>query len=158
MLTSEKTFSPAKTHGLSPTEADLTFRVAMGELAIVEQHCPIPLVADFRIVIVVQLLSNSAVSIGLQWLVTELDVYASEMRALRLLTQSKVGVFFATYSHALGTGHASFSTREKEPLVTFDQCGVVLDERCADTLKNTVTNHELYWCMCSGQLSVKWMW
>ena len=66
MPTSEKTFSLAETRGLSPTEADLTFRVAMGELAIVEQHCPIPLVADFGILIAVQLLSNFAVSIGLQ--------------------------------------------------------------------------------------------
>ena len=66
MLTSKKTFSLAETHGLSPTEADLTFRVATGELAIVEQHCLIPLVADFGILIAVQLLSNFAVSIGLQ--------------------------------------------------------------------------------------------
>ena len=66
MLTREKMFSLAKTRGLSPAEADLTFRVAMGELAIVEQHCPIPLVANFGILIVVQLLSNFAVSIGLQ--------------------------------------------------------------------------------------------
>ena len=53
MLTSGKMFSLAKTHGLSPTEADLTFRVAMGELAIVEQHCLIPSVADFGILITV---------------------------------------------------------------------------------------------------------
>ena len=66
MPTSEKTFSLAETRSLSPTEADLTFRVAMGELAIVEQHCPIPLVADFGILIAVQLLSNFTVSIGLQ--------------------------------------------------------------------------------------------
>ena len=66
MLTSEKTFSLAMTRGLSPIEADLTFRVAMGELAIVEQHCPIPFVADFGFLIAVQLLSNFAVSIGLQ--------------------------------------------------------------------------------------------
>ena len=45
--TSEKALSLAKTHGLSPTEADLTFRVAMGELASVEQHCLTPSVANF---------------------------------------------------------------------------------------------------------------
>ena len=66
MPTSEKTFSLADTHGLSPTETDFTFRVAKGELAIVEQHCLIPLVVDFRFLIAVQLLSNFAVSIGLQ--------------------------------------------------------------------------------------------
>ena len=49
MPTSEKTFSLAKTRGSSPTEADLTFRVAMGELASVEQHCLTPSVADFGI-------------------------------------------------------------------------------------------------------------
>ena len=53
MLTSGKMFSLAETHGLSPTEADLTFRVATGELAIVEQHCLIPSVADFGIFITV---------------------------------------------------------------------------------------------------------
>ena len=53
MPTSGKTFSLAETCGLSPTKADLTFRVATGELAIVEQHCPIPLVADFGILITV---------------------------------------------------------------------------------------------------------
>ena len=53
MPTSGKTFSLAETCGLSPTEADLTFRVATGELAIVEQHCPIPSVADFGILITV---------------------------------------------------------------------------------------------------------
>ena len=53
MLTSGKTFSLAETHGLSPTEADLTFGVARGELVIVEQHCPIPLVADFGLLITV---------------------------------------------------------------------------------------------------------
>ena len=47
MLTSEKTFSLAETRGLSPTEADLTFRVAMGELAGVEQHCLTLSVVDF---------------------------------------------------------------------------------------------------------------
>ena len=66
MPTSEKTFSLAETHGLSPTEADLTFKVATGELAIVEQHCPIPLEANFGILIAVQLLSDFTVSIGLQ--------------------------------------------------------------------------------------------
>ena len=45
--TSEKTFSLAETRGLSPTEADLTFRVATGELAGVEQHCLTPSVVDF---------------------------------------------------------------------------------------------------------------
>ena len=53
MPTSGKMFSLAETRGLSPTEADLTFRVATGELAIVEQHCPIPSVADFGILITV---------------------------------------------------------------------------------------------------------
>ena len=48
MPTSGKTFSLAETRGLSPTGTNLTFRVAMGELAIVEQHCSIPLVADFE--------------------------------------------------------------------------------------------------------------
>ena len=66
MPTSEKMFSLAETRSLSPTEADLTFRVATGELAIIEQHCLIPLVADFGILITIQLLSNFAVSIGLQ--------------------------------------------------------------------------------------------
>ena len=66
MPTSEKMFSLAETHGLSPTEADLTFRVATTELANVEQHIPIPLVANFGILIAVQLLSNFTVSIGLQ--------------------------------------------------------------------------------------------
>ena len=66
MPTSEKTFSLAETCGLSPTEADLTFRLAAGELAIVEQHCVIPLVANFVILIAVQLLSDFTVSIGLQ--------------------------------------------------------------------------------------------
>ena len=66
MLTSEKTFSLAETHGLSPTEADLTFRVPTGELAIVEQHYPIPLVANFGILIAVQLFSDCTVSISLQ--------------------------------------------------------------------------------------------
>ena len=47
MLTSEKMFSLAKTHGSSPTEADLIFRVATGELAGVEQHCLTPSVVDF---------------------------------------------------------------------------------------------------------------
>ena len=53
MPTRGKTFSLAETRGLSPTEADLTFRVATGELAIVEQHCLIPSVADFGILITV---------------------------------------------------------------------------------------------------------
>ena len=53
MPTSGKTFSLAETRGLSPTEANLTFRVATGELAIVEQHCPIPSVVDFGILITV---------------------------------------------------------------------------------------------------------
>ena len=48
MPTSGKTFSLAETHGLSPAGTNLTFRVATGELAIVDQHCPIPLVADFE--------------------------------------------------------------------------------------------------------------
>ena len=66
MPTSEKTFSLAETRDMSPTETDLTFRVATGELAIVEQHCPIPLMANFGYLIVVQLISDFAVSIGLQ--------------------------------------------------------------------------------------------
>ena len=53
MPTSGKTFSLAETRGFSPTEADLTFRVATGELAIIEQHCPIPSGADFGILITV---------------------------------------------------------------------------------------------------------
>ena len=53
MPTRGKTFLLSETRGLSPTEADLTFRVATGELAIVEQHCPIPSVADFGILITV---------------------------------------------------------------------------------------------------------
>ena len=48
MPTSGKTFSLAETRGLSPAGTNLTFKVAMGELAIIEQHCPIPLVADFE--------------------------------------------------------------------------------------------------------------
>ena len=47
MPTSKKMFSLAETHGLSPTEANLTFRVATGELASVEQHCLTPSVVDF---------------------------------------------------------------------------------------------------------------
>ena len=50
-LTSKKTFSLAETHDSSPTEADLTFRVATRELASVEQHCLTPSVADFGILI-----------------------------------------------------------------------------------------------------------
>ena len=53
MPASEKTFSLAETRGLSPTEADLTFRVATGELASVEQHCLTPSVANFGILITV---------------------------------------------------------------------------------------------------------
>ena len=41
-----------------------------------------------------QLLFDFAVNIGLQQLITELDVYASELRGLWLLTHLKVGVFF----------------------------------------------------------------
>ena len=47
MPTSEKMFSLAETRGSSPTEADLTFRVATGELASVEQYCLTPSVVDF---------------------------------------------------------------------------------------------------------------
>ena len=46
--TSGRMFSLAETHGLNPAGTNLTFRVAVGELAIVEQHCLIPLVADFE--------------------------------------------------------------------------------------------------------------
>ena len=46
-MPTSKMFSLAETHGSSPTEADLTFRVAMGELASVEQHCLTPSVVDF---------------------------------------------------------------------------------------------------------------
>ena len=53
MPTSGKMFSLAETHGLSPTVTDLTFRVATVELAIVEQHCLIPSVANFGILITV---------------------------------------------------------------------------------------------------------
>ena len=45
--TSKKTFSLAKTRGSSPTEADLTFRVATGELSGVEQQCLTPSVVNF---------------------------------------------------------------------------------------------------------------
>ena len=47
MPISGKMFSLAETHGLSPAGANLTFRVETGELAIVEQHCLIPLVVNF---------------------------------------------------------------------------------------------------------------
>ena len=62
MPTSEKTFSLAETHGLSPTEADFTFRVAMGELASVEQHCLTSSMANFGnfnyYIIIIQLCSQ----------------------------------------------------------------------------------------------------
>ena len=53
MPSSEKTFSLAKTHGLSPTETNLYFREAMGELATVEHDCLKPSVADFGILIII---------------------------------------------------------------------------------------------------------
>ena len=48
MLTSGKMFSLAKTRGLNPAGTNLTFRVATGELAIVEQHSLIPLMTNFE--------------------------------------------------------------------------------------------------------------